>query len=68
MISVCFSINSVRQVMLDEYMVVDLSANYNIDDYKMNFSLKNLFDEEYQEANNYSTFGRNLNFRINRKF
>ena len=54
--------------MLDEYMVVDLSANYNIGDYKMNFSLKNLFDEKYQENNNYSTFGRNLNFRINRKF
>ena len=57
-----------RQVMLDEYMVVDLSANYNMGDYKMNFSLKNLFDEEYQENNNYNTFGRNLNFRINRKF
>ena len=60
--------NGFRQVMLDEYMVVDLSANYNTGDYKMNFSLKNLFDEEYQEVNNYNTFGRNLNFRINRKF
>jgi len=60
--------NGFRQVMLDEYMVVDLSANYNMGDYKMNFSLKNLFDEEYQENNNYNTFGRNLNFRINRKF
>ena len=60
--------NSFRQVMLDEYMVVDLSANYNMGDYKMNFSLKNLFDEDYQEVNNYSTPGRNLNFRINRKF
>ena len=36
--------NSFRQVMLDEYMVVDLSANYNMGDYKMNFSLKNLFN------------------------
>jgi vitamin B12 transporter len=60
--------NSFRQVMLDEYMVIDLSANYNMGDYKMNFSLKNLFDEDYQEVNNYSTLGRNLNFRINRKF
>ena len=60
--------NGFRQVMLDEYMVVDLSANYNMGDYKMSFSLKNLFDEEYQEVNNYNTFGRNLNFRINRKF
>ena len=59
--------NGFRQVMLDEYMVVDLSANYNMGDYKMNFSLKNLFDEKYQENNNYNTFGRNLNFRINRK-
>ena len=60
--------NGFRQVILDEYMVVDLSANYNMGDYKMNFSLKNLFDEDYQEVNNYSTPGRNLNFRINRKF
>jgi vitamin B12 transporter len=60
--------NGFRQVILDEYMVVDLSANYNMGDYKMNFSLKNLFDEDYQENLNYSTPGRNLNFRINRKF
>jgi len=60
--------NGFRQVMLDEYMVIDLSANYNIDDYKINFSLKNLFDEDYQENLNYSTPGRNLNLRINRKF
>jgi len=60
--------NGFRQVILDEYMVVDLSSNYNIGDYKMNFSLKNLFDESYQENLNYTTPGRNLNFRINRKF
>ena len=60
--------NGFRQVMLDEYMVVDLSANYNMGDYKMNFSLKNLFDEVYQENLNYNTPGRNLNFRINKKF
>jgi len=60
--------NGYRQVMLDEYMTVDLSTNYNIGDYKMNFSLKNLFDEEYQENFGYSTPGRNLNFRLNRKF
>ena len=60
--------NNFRQVMLDEFMTVDLSANYQVDEYKMNFSLKNLFDEDYQENLNYSTPGRNLNFRVNRKF
>jgi len=60
--------NNFRQVMLDEYMTVDLSANYTMNDYKMNFSLKNLFNEEYQENNGYNTPGRNLNFRLKKEF
>ena len=41
---------------------------YNMNDYKMNFSLKNLFDEEYQENFGYNTPGRSLKFKLNRQF
>ena len=54
-----------NDVILDDYLTVDLSGSYNIFDvYKIYFSAKNLFDVNYEEGYQYSTLGRNLNFGI----
>ena len=60
--------NSFKSVILDEYSLVNLSADYKLNDYKMTFSLKNLFDENYSEAWGYNTPGRNLNFKFGKQF
>jgi vitamin B12 transporter len=61
--------NGFKQVILDDYSLVNLYANYEFDDnYKFNFSLKNLFDEKYNEALNYNTPGRSLNINLKKKF
>ena len=61
--------NSFKQVILDDYSLINLYADYKLqNNYKLNFSLKNLFDEKYNEALNYSTPGRSLNVKLNRKF
>ena len=60
--------NSFKSVILDEYSVVNLSTDYKLNDYKMTFSLKNLFDENYSEAWGYNTLGRNLNFKFGKQF
>ena len=60
--------NGFKSVMLDEYTLINLSADYKLNDYKMNFSVKNLFDESYSEAWGYNTLGRNLNLKFGREF
>jgi vitamin B12 transporter len=61
--------NGFKQVMLKDYSLINLYADYKIqNDYKLNFSLKNLLDEKYNEANNYSTPGRSLNIKLGKKF
>ena len=58
-----------NDVILDDYLTVDLSGSYNIFDvYKINFSAKNLFDVNYEEGYQYSTLGRNLNFGIKKVY
>ena len=56
--------NGFKQVILDDYSLFNLYANY--DDFS--FSLKNLFDEKYNEVLNYSTPGRTLNLKFVNKF
>ena len=54
-----------NDVILDDYLTVDLSGSYNIFDvYKIYFSATNLFDVDYEEGYQYSTMGRSLNFGI----
>jgi vitamin B12 transporter len=60
--------NSFAQVFLDDYALVNLYANYNLYDYNLNFSLKNLLDKDYNEALNYSTPGRSIDIKLGRKF
>ncbi len=61
--------NGFKQVILDDYSLINLYANYNFNNgYKLNVSIKNLLDEEYNEALNYSTPGRSFNFKFENKF
>ncbi len=61
--------NGFKQVILEDYSLLNLYADYKLqNDYKLNFSLKNLFDEKYNEALNYSTLGRSLNIKLAKKF
>ena len=60
--------NGFKQVILDDYSLVNLYTDYNLNsDYKINFSIKNLFDENYNEVLNYSTLGRSLNLKFGKK-
>ena len=58
-----------NDVILDDYVTVDLSGSYNIfDAYKIYFSATNLFDGNYEEGYQYSTMGRSLNFGIKKVY
>ena len=60
--------NGFKQVILDDYSLVNLYADYQFfNDYKLNFSLKNLFDEKYNEALNYNTPGRSINLKLRKE-
>jgi len=60
---------SYRDQILDEYFLVDLKSSYNLsNDYKLDFSLKNLFDKGYENAFEYSGMPRTLNIGLKRKF
>ena len=55
--------------ILTDYFVFDLVTSYNLfDNYKMQFSINNIFDEKYEQAHEYSTMGRNFNFGIRRVY
>ncbi len=61
--------NSFQQVILEDYSLINLYADYTLqNDYKFKFSLKNLLDEKYNEALNYSTPGRSLNIKFGKTF
>ena len=53
--------------ILTDYFVFDLVNTYNLfDNYKIQLSINNIFDEKYQQAHEYSTMGRTFNFGIRR--
>ena len=53
----------------DDYLVNDLTVNYEIlDTYNLNFKITNLFDEKYETARDYSQLGRSFNIGLNRSF
>ena len=61
--------NGFAQVILEDYSLLNLYADYKLqNDYKLNFSLKNLLDENYNEALNYSTPGRSMNLKLRKQF
>jgi outer membrane cobalamin receptor len=60
--------NGFKQVILDDYSLINLYADFYLkNDYKLNFSLKYLFDEKYNEALNYNTPGTSINIKFKKK-
>ena len=61
--------NGFKQVILDDYSLINLYANYNFqNNSKFTFSLKNIFNKKYNEAFNYNTLGRTLDIKLSKKF
>ena len=58
-----------EDVILTDYFVFDLEANYNLyNSYNATFSIGNILDENYEEALQYSSMGRTINFGLKRSF
>jgi vitamin B12 transporter len=58
-----------KDQILDEYFLVDLKSSYSLNnDYKLEFSLKNLFDKRYEDAFEYSGMPRIINIGLKRAF
>ena len=61
--------NSFTQVILNEYSLLNLYADYKLQkNYKLNISMKNILNEKYQEANNYSTPSRSFKLKLKKEF
>ena len=61
--------NSWVDQILDDYTVFDVVSTFKIwDSYDLNFSMKNIFDQNYEQAWQYSTMGRSLDFTLKRIF
>ena len=61
--------NGYADVILKEYILFDIASSYNLwDSYKINFSLRNIFDEGYEQAYEYSGMERAINFDIRKVF
>ena len=55
--------------MLDDYLVNDLSFNYNLmNAYNLFFDINNIMDEKYETARDYSQMDRTFNFGIRRVY
>ena len=64
-----FAANCFRDQILDEYFLVDLKSSYKINNnYKFDFSLKNLFDKDYENSNLYTGTPRTINVGLNKSF
>ena len=58
-----------RDQILDEYFLMDLASSYKLSEgYKLNFSLKNVLDEGYENANLYTGTPQTMNIGLNKKF
>ena len=58
-----------RDQTLKSYLVVDLVNSYQLfDSYRVHFNINNMFDQEYQQAWEYSAPGRSFNFGIKKVY
>ena len=58
-----------KDQILDEYLLVDLASSYNVGGgYNIDFSLKNIFDKDYENSFNYSGTPKTMNVSLNKKF
>ena len=61
--------NSWVDIILDDYATVDFVSTYKIsNNYDLNFSIRNMFDQKYEQAYEYSSMSRTLNFSLKRKY
>ena len=61
--------NSFKDVILSEYMVVDLVTNYKLfNAYNLHISAKNILNEGYSEAYGYKSPSRSFNFMLRNSF
>ena len=61
--------DSYRDQILDEYFLVDLASTYKLSEgYKFDFSLKNLFDKDYENASLYTGIPRSINIGLKRTY
>ena len=61
--------NDYTDVILTDYFVFDLEANYQLfGGYKVFANIGNILDAEYEQAYQYSTMGRTFNFGIRRVY
>ena len=61
--------NGYADVILKAYILFDIASSYNLwDSYKIDFSLRNIFDEGYEQAYEYSGMERAINFDIRKVF
>ncbi len=55
--------------ILTDYFVFDVGGVYKLsDNYNITFGLENIFDEKYEQAHEYSTFGRTFNFGLKKVY
>jgi outer membrane receptor for ferrienterochelin and colicin len=58
-----------RDQILDEYFLVDLASTYALsENYKIDFSLKNLFDKNHENSLDYSGTPRTMNIGLKKKY
>ena len=61
--------NGFADVILDDNITFDYVGSYNLyDTYNLFFSVKNIFDQDYEQAYQYSTMDRSYNFGIRRRY
>ena len=60
--------NGFAEVILGSYTQIDFSANANYNGYNIFFDLNNIFDENYEQAYQYSVPGREFNIGLKRNF
>tara|TARA_B100000427_G_C15079921_1_gene408041 strand:- start:23 stop:544 length:522 start_codon:yes stop_codon:yes gene_type:complete len=60
--------NGFSEVILDDYSHFNFSANTNYFGYEVFFDVNNIFDENYNQAYQYSVDGRQFNFGLRRSF
>ena len=61
--------NGFADVILDDYVTLNYSAKYRLyDTYDLFFNADNIFDQNYEEAYQYSTMGRTFNFGLRRVY
>ena len=61
--------NNWADVILDDYITFNYSASYRLyDTYALFFSAINIFDQNYEQAYQYSTMGKSFNFGIKRVY